>query len=226
MTKQSSFEETYHHIEAPTISDDEFGKQFKKRKLTIPTQFTGPEVWRSEELYYLRNDDWTFKRKVDGENIRVKWDGNEVLWNGKTDKFVCDSEFTDYMNSTFLEEIFEEKFGREKTVLLFMERMGKKVQTNELNLDNVEVVLFDVKIGETWLEEENIKEIATYFGIKTVYDFMPDPNHHDRLLALIERMSQGEFKDWEGIVAQPQVGLRDRRGKRLIVKIKNKDYLR
>ena len=226
MTKQASFEETYHHIEAPTVSDEDYGREFKKRKLTIPTQFTGPEAWRSEELYYLRNDDWTFKRKLDGENIRIKWDGNEVAWNGKTDKFVCNSEFTDYMNSTFLEEIFEEKFGREKTVLLFLERMGNKVQTNELKLDNVEAILYDVKIGDTWLEEESIKEIANYFGIHTCYDFMPDPNHHGRLIEIIEECSEGRFKDWEGVVAQPRVGLKDRRGKRLIVKIKNKDYLR
>ena len=141
-TKQGAFDMTYHHIEAPTVQDDEYGKQFRKRKLIVPTEGQD-EAYRSPLLAYLAESLWVYSRKLDGENIRIQWDGEQALWNGKSNAFQCSTEFTDYMNRTFLEEIFEEK-----------------------------------------------------------------------------------FKDWEGIVATPLVEMRDQGGYRVIVKIKNRDYLR
>ena len=225
-TKQGAFDTTYHHIEAPTVQDDEYGKQFKKRKLIIPAEGQD-EAYRSPLLAYLAESPWVYSRKVDGENIRIQWDGEQALWNGKSNAFQCSADFTEYMNNTFLEEIFEEKFGREKVVTLFGEKMGPKTQGNELGLKKDEVVLYDVNINGTWLSGENVVEIAEYFDIRTVFDFMPTVlGETKNLRELIEFCANGEFKDWEGIVATPLVEIRDQGGHRVIAKIKNKDYLR
>lgn len=225
-TKQGAFDTTYHHIEAPTIQDEEYGKQFKKRKLIVPAKGQD-EAYRSPLLAYLAESPWVYSRKVDGENIRIQWNGEQALWNGKSNAFQCSADFTEYMNDTFLEEIFEEKFGREKTVTLFGEKMGPKTQGNELGLKKDEVVLYDVNINGTWLSGENVVEIAEYFGIRTVFDFMPTVlGETENLRELIESCANGEFKDWEGIVATPLVEMRDQAGRRVIIKIKNKDYLR
>lgn len=226
-TKQGEFEKVYHHIDAPTVQDDDYGKEFKKRKLTIPRNRNNK--YRELLLYQLGNTPWQYKRKLDGENLRVYWDGEQALWNGKSNKFQCGSELTDFMNNTFLEEIFEEKFGRDKAVYLFGEHMGPKSQGNELGLKKSEFVLYDVQINGTWLQGENVKEVAKYFGVKTCYDFMPDEelcNFCGSLYDLINRVADGDFKNWEGIVATPCVECRYQNGDRVIVKIKNKDYLR
>lgn len=223
---QGAFDMTYHHIEAPTIQDEEYGKQFKKRKLIVPAEGQD-EAYRSPLLAYLAELPWTYSRKVDGENIRIQWDGEQALWNGKSNAFQCSAEFTKYMNDTFLEEIFEEKFGRDKVVTLFGEKMGPKTQGNELGLEKDEVVLYDVNINGTWLCGEDVAEIAKYFGIRTVFDFMPAMlGESKNLRELIKMCANGQFKDWEGIVATPLVEMRNQKGERVIVKIKNRDYLR
>ena len=224
-TKQGSFETVYHHIDAPTVQDDDYGRAFKKRKLAIP-QKGQDELYRSPLLAYLADSPWSCSRKVDGENIRIQWDGEQALWNGKSNAFQCSAEFTDYMNRTFLEEIFEEKFGREKTVTIFGEKMGPKTQGNELGLTEDMLVIFDVNINGTWLCSKDVVEIASYFIVPTVYDFMPSVLEGCTLRELIKLCAEGNFKDWEGIVATPLVEMRDQGGHRIIVKIKNKDYLR
>ena len=224
-TKQGAFDMTYHHIEAPTIQDEEYSRQPKKRKLIVPTKGQD-EAYRSPLLAYLAESLWVYSRKLDGENIRIQWDGEQTLWNGNSNAFQCGAEFTEYMNNTFLEEIFEEKFGREKIVTLFGEKMGPKTQGNELGLEKDEVVLYDVNINGTWLSGENVAEIAKYFGLRTVYDCAPTQLKGTNLRELIKLCAEGHFKGWEGIVAHPLVEIRDQAGRRVIVKIKNKDYLR
>lgn len=225
-TKQGAFDETYIHIEAPTIVDEEYWHETKKRKLCVPEYNLGDsKIFRSPTLYYLSSANWRPRRKIDGENIRIKWDGEQALWNGKTNAFNCSANFTEYMNNTFIEEIFEEKFGRDKTVILYGEHVGKKVQKNDLGLDKDEVVLFDVQINGIWLDYDNVKEIAQYFNIRHHSDF-ESPLDEEDLVTIIREVGAGEFKNWEGIVATPAVEMLDKTGKRIIVKIKNKDYLR
>lgn len=226
-TKQGAFDMTYHHIEAPTIQDSEYGRQFKKRKLIVPAKGQD-EAYRSPLLAYLAESPWVYSRKVDGENIRIQWNGEQALWNGKSNAFQCGAEFTEYMNNTFLEEIFEEKFGRDKVVTLFGEKMGPKTQGKELKLTQDKVILFDVNINGTWLSGEDVLEIARCFGGDTVFDYMERHSFGPamNLREMIEACANGEFKDWEGIVATPLVEMRDQAGQRVIVKIKNKDYLR
>lgn len=226
-TKQGAFDMTYHHIDAPTVQDDEYGRQFHKRKLYVPdkTSWSWP-FYRSTLLAYLSNTAWEYTRKIDGENIRIQWDGEQALWNGKSNNFQCGAEFTDYMNRTFLEEIFEEKFERDKVVTIFGEKMGPKTQGNELGLDKDELVLYDVNINGIWLSKDDVQLIASYFNVRTVLDFMPNVLTGCTLQELIKLCSEGQFKDWEGIVATPLVEMRDQSGHRVIVKIKNKDYLR
>lgn len=226
-TKQGAFEMTYHHIEAPTIQDEKYGKQFKKRKLIVPAEGQD-EAYRSPLLAYLSELTWVYSRKVDGENIRIQWDGEQALWNGKSNAFQCSAEFTEYMNNTFLEEIFEEKFGRDKVVTLFGEKMGPKTQGNELGLKKDKVILYDVNINGTWLSGEGVSEIAEYFNVDTVFDYMERHSFGPamNLREMIEACANGEFKDWEGIVATPLVEMRDQGGHRVVTKIKNRDYLR
>jgi len=225
-TKQGAFDMTYHHIDAPTKQDEEYGKATKKWRLLLPND-GGDEIYRSPLVGYLSTSLWSYSRKVDGENMRVQWNGEQALWNGKSNAYQCGSDITEYMNNVFQEEIFEEKFGRDKNVVIFGEIMGPKVQTNELKLDSPSFIVFDVNINGTWLCPGDVCSIADYFGLNTCYTYMDGGlGHSDTLENLIKRVAGGEFKDWEGIVATPLVEIRDQSGGRVIVKIKNRDYIR
>lgn len=236
-TKKGDFYTTYCHIDAPTKQDNEWGKEHKQRRLIIPTEVdTYPscdpekEVFNSLLVKMLAKNDWVARRKLDGENIRIRWDGEQALWNGKTNNFECVESFENYMNETFIEEDFEEKFGHDKEVIIFGEKMGPKTQKNELGLTKEEVVIFDVKINGFWLSAENVREVASYFGCRTCYDFVPKEMEmfmsSKSLLDYIRLVAEGVFSDWEGIVATPIVECQNQRGERVIVKIKNRDYTR
>ena len=239
-TQMGAFEHTYHHIDAPTYQDDEYGREHKKRILINPLDerfYETPydEIYRSEELSYLNSCTWTTKRKVDGENIRIYWDGEQALWNGKTNKFNCNADFQQYMNDTFIEEIFEERFGHDKEVYIYGEKMGPKTQGNELGLDKDELVIFDVEINGTFVKPDVVDYIARYFNARTVGDFMNESGNRSTgraaeyyglftLDECIDRVVNGEYQDWEGIVCSPVTNIKDHNGHRIIVKIKNKDY--
>ncbi len=53
-TMQGAFEMVYHHIDAPTIQDDEWRKTHKQRKL-ISEYGCG---YRTKALEYLRDQEW------------------------------------------------------------------------------------------------------------------------------------------------------------------------
>ena len=222
-TKQGAFDMTYHHIDAPTVQDDEYGRQFHKRILSVPTK-ENPAVYRTELLGYLSDLQWIYRRKLDGSNMRVQWNGEQALWNGKSNAYQCGSDITEYMNNVFQEEIFEEKFGRDKNVVIFGEIMGPKVQTNELKLDSPSFIIFDVNINGTWLYPGDVCNIADYFGLNTCYTYMDGGlGHSDTLENLIKRVAGGEFKDWEGVVATPLLEMRDQGWQRDISAQKNKN---
>ena len=55
-----------------------WGREDKRPHNMIIGKFAKPEF----EL--LKDVRWTFTEKVDGTNVRVMWDGNRVMFNGKT----------------------------------------------------------------------------------------------------------------------------------------------
>jgi len=165
---------------------------------------------------------------LDGENGRIYWNGEQALWSGKTNKFVPQKEYYDFIESHFLEERFEEVFGRDKEVYIFGEFMGPKVQGNELGLKEKIFIIYDIQIGNIWLEENSIREIADKFQVTTCYDYLEDKQcscDQKTLDDWIGSVAGGEFNKWEGVVIEPVGQLRDRSGKRIICKVKNKDYL-
>lgn len=250
-TAFGQFDETYHHIDAPTKQDNVLGKQLKKRYLynpklvyeTIPDIFGGENYeikdWELEyrdvnldEMYtnpafkYLEDSYWTASRKVDGTNLRIKWDGEQAIYCGKTNKANFTPDQKEYIESVFVEEIFEENFrkdGKSPTVIIFAELVGPKIQNGDNGeFKELEAIIYDVKINETFVSAENIAKIANYFGLQSTYGLLKIT---DTLTNLIEMIASGTLGEIEGIVAKPDVELKTNNDYRLITKIKTRDYL-
>jgi len=186
--------------------------------------------WTLPEFEYLKDNIWVFTEKVDGMNIRVMWDGKNIVFGGRTDSAQIPVVLLYKLQKLFdgmeNKQKFIEKFGIDSNVCLYGEGYGAKIQKSGSNYipNDVDFVLFDVNINDWWLERENVVDIANFFKIKVV----PIVGE-GTLQEAIEMTRNGFNSEWgeflaEGIVARPKIELRQRDGKRIIAKIKHCDF--
>lgn len=184
-------------------------------------------AFRNDAVKYLANNDWYFTEKIDGTNIRIHWDGHKVEFAGRTDKAQIPKLLMDYLINTFgsieVEELFEQKFG-ESDVILFGEGYGPKIQNGGAYRDDVSFILFDVQIGDTWLKRESVEDIARIFGIDVVPIIFTGSLQQAVDYVKTKPKSTIGTANMEGLVGRPAVEMRDRMGKRVIVKIKVCDF--
>ena len=175
---------------------------------------------------FLRNNQWGWTEKVDGTNIRVMWDGSRVTFGGKTDAAQIYAPLIERLQTLFYAGAMERFFGTEGNVCLYGEGFGAKIQKGGGNYksDGVDFVLFDVRIGDVWLERSNVGDIAQKLGIEQVP--LIGVGTLDRAIRHTRdgfNSVWGSFKA-EGLVMRPLVELKDRLGHRIITKIKHKDF--
>lgn len=183
--------------------------------------------FRNESVEFLKFNRWDFTEKIDGTNIRVHWDGHQVEFAGRTDRAQIPQDLANYLSRTFgsneAEELFEQKFG-ETEVILFGEGYGPKIQNGGAYRDSVSFILFDVLIGDIWLKREAVEDIARCFAVDVVPIIFSGTLQEGVDFVKTKPKSTFGTADMEGLVARPSVELKDRRGNRIIVKIKVKDF--
>lgn len=192
-------------------------------------EFTSPEL---EALY--DQPIWIAREKVDGTNLRVIWDGHRVSWAGRTDNATFSEPQTEFLAKTFnndaSETLFETTF-QDTPAVLYGELYGPGIQGGGKYSEKLDFALFDVRIGDIWLREDSVEDISIALGLRRVPAL-----DYGVTLAEIEEKVASNPRSWiavlngkyeptepEGYVAVTQFGLLDRRGQRLIVKIKARD---
>lgn len=85
-------------------------------------------------------------------------------------------------------------------------------------------MLFDVKVGDWWLERNNVVDVAGKLDLDVV-PFIGAGSLHDMVTVVRDGFNSiwGDFIA-EGIVARPRVELKTRSGHRIITKLKHKDF--
>jgi len=205
---------TYHKIQTLFKRDPE-----TNFKTLLLYQYSLPE------FEYLKDNIWTFTEKVDGTNIRIiiHPDGS-VEFRGKTDRAQIPAGLTKRLTELFppngkLAEQFPDGG------CLYGEGYGAKIQKGGGNYSPTqEFVLFDVRVGVCWLERFNIEKVAKALGI----DIVPIISV-GTLTDMLSEVRCGPTSAWgnfkaEGIVARPKVELFNRNNKRIITKLKCKDF--
>ena len=185
------------------------------------------DSWRNEAVEYLKDSKWQFTEKFDGTNIRVIWDGHSINFAGRTDKAIIPQHLLEYLNKTFstqeVEQLFEQVYG-EKQVILFGEGYGYKIQNGGNYRNDVSFILFDVMIGENYQERQWVEETAVMLGIDVVPIVLEGTIEEAIEFVKTHPKSTIGTAFMEGVVGRPAVELRDRTGKRIIVKIKYSDF--
>jgi hypothetical protein len=205
-----------------------------KRDLDAPGKPMIEGEWTNPDLEYLADNLWEFTEKVDGTNIRIEhtWARDRSFWydtniGGRTDNAQIPAKLVDYLRHHFSDELF--KNAGLELVTLYGEGYGAGIQKGGGNyLPNQEFVLFDVVVhGEDqdwWLERKNVNDIAQKLNLASV-PVIGYGTLHDA----IDMVKSGLRSQWgdfeaEGIVARPKVQLWNRKGERIITKIKGRDF--
>ena len=158
---------------------------------------------------------------------RNKKEAPELTFGGRTDK----AEIPIHLKIRLSELFFEPAFGgvgvfEHDNVVLYGEGYGHKIQSGGKYLgEDVDFVLFDVKVGNYWLERKNVDDVAKVLGIRSV-----PVVGHGTIQESIDFVKAGFQSTWgnftaEGLVIRPTVDMFNRKGERIITKIKHRDFM-
>lgn len=189
-------------------------------------------LFRDETVEFLANCQWYGTEKVDGMNIGIVWDGHSVSYQGRTTKAQLPNDLIKALDELFMgnvnEEMFEQLFG-EKTVILYGEGYGGKVQRGGRYRPDCSFILFDIYMPNEniWLKREAIEEIAKTLNIDVV-PILFTGSLYEAIEYIksqpISKVANNNQTVIEGIVCKPMIDLLDRRNKRIITKVKVCDF--
>lgn len=188
--------------------------------------------WSQPEFEYLKDNRWEWTEKIDGTNIRVHWDGEQVLFGGRTDKADMPEHLLKMLQEKFtpelLRQVFEQQGEGETSITLYGEGYGMKIQKGgNYMAKRVGFILFDIRIGSWWLKRSDCEALAQQLDIPIVPVI-----GYGTLQEAVDFVKKGfkstiaENKDYdaEGLVLKPAVDLLARSGQRIITKIKHCDF--
>ena len=187
---------------------------------------------------YLYNNEWLAFEKVDGTNMSYYWDGHTLEIHGKSEDAQIPRPLLEKMQNILPIEVLKEKFppkfdenGNEIPFLMIIygEGYGKGIQKcgGKYIANDVDFTVFDIKIGNWWLEWDAVVDICHNLNLKHVEPFgVMTLGEAEKLVIGGFNSPIAENKELmaEGLVLRPLVQTFTRKGERVMVKIKTKDY--
>jgi ATP-dependent RNA circularization protein (DNA/RNA ligase family) len=178
------------------------------------------------EFEFLRDNEWVWTEKVDGTNIRIMMVEGNILFGGKSNNASIPAGLMNRLTDMFsdVQDDMYTKFPDD--VCLYGEGFGGTIQTTGATYGpDQDFVLFDVRVGPSWLPREDVEDTARCLHLNVV----PEVGRGN-LAEMVEACKSGINSIWgdfdaEGIVARPAVELCTRAGQRMIAKIKTKDFV-
>lgn len=156
-----------------------------------------------------------------------------MSFKGRTDKANIPEHLLTKLNWLFDREHLMEALNitdetQNCNITLYGEGYGAKIQKGGNYISNdVNFILFDVKVGKWWLDREAIKDIANKLGINAVplmgYMTIPEAIEYVKK-GFKSTIAENKDYDAEGLVLKAPCGLLKRDGERLITKIKTVDF--
>jgi hypothetical protein len=170
---------------------------------------------------------WHWTEKIDGTNIRCIWQDGKLTFGGKTDNAQIHADLVKWLYENVSVDKLREVFP-ESNVVLYGEGYGAGIQKGGgLYSPTKRLILFDVLVdGKWWLSQDNVNDVAAKLELDVV------PYIGEMTLEEATEMVRAGFKSRlnggqaqaEGLVGRPIETLFDKKGSRLIVKLKTKDF--
>lgn len=211
-------------IEYPKIQS--IFKRDEKTHKFIEGAFTLPE------FEYLKENIWIYTEKLDGTNCRIEWNphypdslSDEIKFGGRTNNAQMPVFLFDKLRTMFTIEKIKSLYP-DISMTLFGEAIGAKIQKGGGNYipNGVDFILFDVLIDNYWLKRDSMEDIANKIGIRIVP--IIGEGTLQRAIDLIKKGLKSQWGNFwaEGLVLKPKIELKDRRGQRIITKLKRRDF--
>lgn len=174
--------------------------------------------------------EWDVTEKIDGTNIRVLLsESGEVQFGGRTDNAQLPADLLTTLFRMFPADKLRAAFwidDKPVQVILYGEGYGAGIQKGGTYRSDKSFILFDVLVAGKWyLDRESIDDVAGKLGI----DVVPYLGHMtlDQIVNLVRTPFDSKIGTAvsEGVVARPIETLFDKRGERIIIKLKTKDFV-
>lgn len=183
-----------------------------------------PSVLRDEVYGLIKEWDWT--EKIDGTNIRCIWKDSKLTFGGRTQNAQIPADLIQWLLEHVKAEDIHNIFA-DKEVVIYGEGYGGKIQQGQAYSPESKFIVFDILVNYSWLNWENTKGVAEKMGLEVVPFLGTMPlEYATRLVREGFKSQLGDgSKDAEGLIGRTREPLFDKKGNRLIVKLKTKDFL-
>lgn len=186
--------------------------------------------YRCAEFGLIRPEAWFFQEKIDGTNIRVQWDGEKLEIGGRTNN----AQLAGDLVANILKALPVDKVTSTLTdanpiepVILFGEGYGPGIQKGGgLYRAEKGFILFDVRVGEWWLEWSKVKEIARALDLPhvPVYDMTLEEVQYALVMDNLRSLCSKDVRMTEGVIMRTEPTVRFRHGGRVMAKLKAVDF--
>ena len=189
----------------------------------LQTHKVKPGAFKNRAYTLLKTWDWT--EKIDGTNIRCIWEDGQLNFGGRTAKAQISVELFNWLRDHVLEEKLKEVFP-EIGVVLYGEGYGAGIQKGGNYSQTKKVIFFDILVNRKWwLSHEQVCDVASRLELDIVPFIGRMPIEEATELVQAGFKSRlGVVADAEGLVGRPIETLFDKKGCRLITKLKTKDF--
>jgi hypothetical protein len=185
-----------------------------------------PGMLKNRTYSLLKSWQWT--EKIDGTNIRALWDvaTGKLTFGGRSDNAQIQADLIRYLYENIPLENVKAVFP-EASAVLYGEGYGAGIQKGGLYSNTKKFILFDVLVdGKWWLNWEAVCDVAAKLHLETVpyLGEMSLEEAAEKVRTGFPSMLNGGKMRAEGMVGRPAETLFDKKGARLIVKLKTKDF--
>lgn len=163
-----------------------------------------------------------------GAKVEHCVDSGTVSFGGKTDNAQIHADLVKWLYAKItpaaLAAAFPEDVGE---AVIYGEGYGPGIQKGGgLYASEKKLIVFDVNVAGWWLSDENMRDVATKLGLEAVplIGEMTLAEATEKVRQGFPSLLNGGKARAEGMVGRPVEALFDKKGARLIVKLKTKDF--
>jgi ATP-dependent RNA circularization protein (DNA/RNA ligase family) len=170
---------------------------------------------------------WHWTEKIDGTNIRCIWKDGKLTFGGKTNNAQIHADLIKYLYENLSAESIRRNLPEVTDMVIYGEGYGAGIQKGGVSYSPTKkLIVFDVLMdGKWWLSWENTCDIAAKLGLDVV-PYMGEMTLEEATdfvrSGFISKL--GIHGSAEGLVGRTVETLFDKKGARLIVKLKTKDF--
>lgn len=189
-----------------------------------------PELILKNRVYGIIKT-WQFTEKIDGTNIRLIWKDAKLKIGGRTDNAQIHADLIAYLSDAvtpvLMDLIFPHTEEAPADVVIYGEGFGAGIQKGGDYGPDKRFIIFDVLVGgKWWLAWEGVCDVAAKLTLPVVpfAGEMTLEEATEKVRAGFPSALNGGKMQAEGLVGRPVEALFDKKGHRLIVKLKTKDF--